>query len=50
MPDSSLVFWILGIPLVIGVVELARTVLAIRRMPASRTGRGAWSQSLRVRP
>ncbi len=48
MSGPGLIFWIIGFPFVLAVVELVRTFSAIRATPRSGSGRGDWSRALNV--
>ena len=45
-PEPALMFWIIGPPLVLAIVDLFRTRSAIKNAPS--TAGGPWSQALRV--
>ena len=49
MPEPGLVMWIIGFPFVLAIVDLVRTVMSLKHMPPSATGRGAWSRAVHVR-
>lgn len=44
MSQSGLIFWILGLPFLLAIVELIRTFAAIRS--SSNSERGPWSRAL----
>ena len=49
MSEPALTIWLLAIPVVVAVVDLVRTVSALKKMPRGAPGGGAWSRALHLR-